>query len=852
MFETPRRRIHSNSARTRRSVLSLILRWGGGGVVSLVLVASLITWLWLRGGQAPQSGGLRLAGYTAPVTILRDHDGVPIIKAANELDAYRAMGYLHASERLFQMDLVRHVTAGRLSEWIGKSGLSTDKLMRVLGLRAAAIGSYQNLSPNVKAALQAYADGVNSVIDGSAGVGLPPEYRLLPTRPEPWHPIDSVQWEQYMGFDLSFNMWSELRRAKLTAKLDPRLYAELFQDGPERSYVSLAAAKPDQIAPLVTALAAQLAAALPNQIDLAGTKVTLPGIGQGGASNEWVLAPSHTDTGGAILANDPHLTLGMPSVWYLAEIHIDGDGKTPPRRVVGATAPAAPFVLLGRNEQIAWGLTTNYTDTQDVFIERLTEGKPGFYDTPDGPKAFISHEEEIKIKDAPSETITIRATRHGPVISDLVAPYLSDAGHVMALQAVFTQPINRSVETFYHMEQAKNWEEFKAAVAYFTAPNQNMAYADRNGHIGMLGGGAIPVRKKGDGLMPVPGWSGEYDWLGLVPPASRPQLYDPPSGMIINANNRLVDSKFPYFLGADWPEDYRARRIAEILSASPRFSLKAVSELQNDVESLEARELLPRLVQVEGGSAAAVAARDRLRNWNRRMLAERPEPLIWAAWVRQLQMRIFARALAVTTSADYWLPTISQMTRILSQDSLWCTAADADHQAASEGGSKILPADATPHACDAAILAALEAALAELTTQYGADPDHWQWGVAHQAQFTHPLFSHIPILRNLVGLTVPLGGGNDTVARANYHRQDALNGRFDFNHGPAYRAIYDLSQPLAAHVITAPGQSGLPLSPHGDDLVGRWQRGSLLDLGTSDREDPATARQSLTLMPLSP
>ena len=539
MFDKNRRRIYNNSARVRRSILSMILRWGLLAVTIIVVLGVGIVWLWLRSGMAPQSGTVELKIFSAPVTISRDTDGVPIIRAENDLDAYRALGYLHASERLFQMDLVRHFTSGRVSELIGASGLPTDKLMRTLGLRTAAIGSYQVVSPAVKAALEAYAEGVNSIIDGSAGVGLPPEYRLLPSKPEPWQPIDSVQWQQFMAFDLSYNMWSELRHAKLAAKLDPRLYAEIYASEPDHSYATMAA-KQSKTDPLITQLAENLSKALPRQIEIAGVNFDFPAIGIGGASNEWIVAPSHTDTGGAILANDPHLRLGMPSIWYLAEIYVAGDGKNPPKHVIGGTAPSTPFMLLGRNENIAWGITSTNTDTEDLFIEKLTTGKPGYYDTPNGPKAFETHDEVINIKGGGQETITIRRTRHGPVLSDIVPPYLSDSDHVIALQAVMTEPNNRAIEAFYHLERVKNWDEFKAAVAFISAPTSNVAYADRQGHIGLIGAGAFPVRKKGDGLSPVPGWSGEYDWLGLVPPANRPQIYDPPSGMIINANNRLV------------------------------------------------------------------------------------------------------------------------------------------------------------------------------------------------------------------------------------------------------------------------------------------------------------------------
>ncbi|MGH6893764.1 MAG: penicillin acylase family protein, partial [Dongiaceae bacterium] len=509
--------------------------------------------------------------------------------------------------------------SGRLSEVLGARTLELDKLMRTLGLRRAAEASLARMSPELRPLLEAYAAGVNAWIEHHRGP-LPPEFLLLGYRPEPWRPVDTVLWGRLMALQLSDNYQAELTRARIASVLTPDEMARLFPPDGGAGPTSLDAA--------ALASATRLAGALPGLEQL-------PGFGAG-ASNGWVLAGSRTDSGKPILANDPHLGFSAPILWYLARI------ETPTLTLAGATAPGVPAILIGHNGQIAWGFTTTHSDTQDLFVERLV-GQDA-YASPQGPLPFATRVERIAVKGEEAVEITVRETRHGPVLSDVVskAADLAGTGHVVALAWPALRPDDATAEAVLRMNRARNWTEFTTALRNFHSPQQNIFYADRDGHIGMIAPARVPIRAAGDGRMPVEGWSGAYDWTGFIPFEELPQRFDPPSGKIVNANNRIVPNGYPYLIAAEWEAPYRAHSIEEALDRGFGDTAEESRALQHSILSLAARELVPLMTDFAPGDERQRNALRLLRAWDFQMRQEAPEPLIFDAWLIALTEAIFA------------------------------------------------------------------------------------------------------------------------------------------------------------------------------------------------------------------
>ena len=513
-----------------------------------------------------------------------------------------------------------------------------------------------------------------------------------------------------------------------------------------------------------------------------------------------------------LLAGDPHLAFSMPGIWYLARI------ETPQGVLAGATAPGVPFLVLGHNSHIAWSFTTTGADVQDVFEETPVDAD--HYATPDGPRPYTIREEHIHVRGAPDEVLKVRETRHGPVISDLAGPlYKADSGTVLALQTSYLIDDDRSSEAQWRVGLARGWPSWVEALRLFTAPMQNMVYADHDGNIGFFAPGQIPIRKKGDGTAPVPGWTGEYDWGGWVPFEELPQAFNPPAGHIATANNKIVPDSYPYLLTHDWDLPYRVERIESGLADTPRQSIESSAALQGDLVSLTARHLVPLMLASEPADARAKQAMDLLAHWDAKMQADRPEPLIFIAWLRALGKHLYQPALG-EQFAQYWGPTPLATEGVLTRHPHWC----------GEGG------------CPAALQAALTDALGELTARYGTDMTAWRWGAAHPALFAHPIFHHLPILNRIFDRQVPADGGADTV-EAGAFRFGNPDGPYTDMHGPALRAIYDLGDLDKSVFLTALGQSAHVLSPHYADLLPRWRAFDWLRLP----HDPEG--ETLTLVP---
>ncbi len=770
--------------------LRRILRWIGRGFFAafcLVAIFGLGGFVWLKSSLPKLDGALALAGLAGPVEIVRDANGVPHIFAGQAADAYLALGYVHAQDRLWQMEMQRRAGAGRLAELVGAPGLGLDRLTRTLGLYRLAEASRAHFSPEVRAALDSYVAGVNAYIDNHKGA-WPPEYYALGTSPEPWRPADSLVWGRLMALQLATNWRSEILRARIAKRLGEARLDDLFPAYPGAGPVTLADAD-SRLGDL--SRPHRLAAAPANDV-----------LGPPGASNEWVVAGSRSASGKPILANDPHLGLSAPILWYLARI------EAPDLSIAGATVPGSPFHLLGHNGRIAWGFTNTYADTDDIFIERLDPDDAGKYLAPGGPRRFVTRREIIKVKDGEPVTLVVRESRHGPVIEELLterAPELAEDGTVMTLAAPWLREDDRTTEAIYRLNRAAGWADFTRALSLFGAPVQNIAYADVAGHIGIYAPGRIPVRKNGDGYRRAAGWTGDHDWTGFIPFERLPHGLDPESGVLINANNRLVDGGYPYLISREWGGSRRAQRAADLLNGGGPHTPEASQAMQADTVSYAARDLLPLLLPAAPDEPRARAAAAMLRAWDHRMDRGRPEPLIFTAWFRALNRLLYGDELGPLLDV-YWGLRPEVVKRMLTGGGPWCDDVTTG------------PAET----CDEIIAAALTTALEQLTDAYGANMTDWRWGDAHYADLRHRVFDFVPVIRSFANIRLPADGGSFTLNRAGSRVRDAAAPYAD-RHAAGFRAVYDLADLGASRFIIASGQSGNPLSPHYDDFAERWR-----------------------------
>ena len=761
------------------------MRWiwrGLAGLILVLTVASAGGYLWLLTGLARTEGEIAAPGLAAAVDIARDANGVPHIFASNDRDAFYALGYAHAQDRLWQMDMMRRLGAGRLSEIFGSLTLQSDRFMRTLGLYRIAEADFARLSPDLSARMTAYTAGVNAYLDGHSGA-WPPEFHALNYRPEPWRPADSLVWGKIMALMLSGNWRTELLRARMATRLSAKQMAALWPAYPDGAPLTLGARH-----------------GLYDRLGLDRLARALNGTPQSAsASNNWVVDGAHSDSGKPLLANDPHLRLSAPSIWYLVRI------STPETKFSGATAPGVPLPIIGHNGHIAWGFTTTNGDAADLFIERIDPGRPDHYLTPNGSRPFVSRAEIIRVRGGGDREITIRATRHGPVLSDLVGADAVPPGHVLVLAWTALRADDKTAEAQFQLARARDWRQFVAALRHFHSPQQSIVYADTAGNIGFYAPARIPIRRSGDGSAPVPGWTGDHDWTGFIPFDALPHGYNPPSGRIATANHRITADGDRYHLSRDWDLPYRIRRIDSLLAAKARHSRASMAAIQADQVSLAARDLLPYMAAARTGDVRAKAALALLGEWDATMARDRPEPLIYTAWLREVNRALYADELGALFD-DYWNLRPNVVTHMLRREPAWCDNVNT-------------PA---PENCADMLGAALVRALDRLGEKFGADMARWRWGKAHMAYFPHRLFGRIPLIGPWFDIGIANGGGEYTINRGTT-RIAHPDRPFRHVHGPGFRAIYDLADLSSSRFMQGPGQSGNPLSPHYGDLIDAWR-----------------------------
>lgn len=795
------------------------------GLAVLGVAALAITYYFLSRSLPDYSEDFSVRGISAPVEIVRNNDDVPHIFGATDDDTYFALGFAHAQDRLWQMTVMRRTVQGRLSEIFGTSTLKTDELMRRFDFYTQALQSFEVQDDYTKAALEAYASGVNAWIEqvnsGARGRGAP-EFFLFSNEIAAWQPADSLALLKLMSVSVSHAAEAEVLRAEVSMLLPEARLADILPDDPDAAVAAL----PDYASLFPDApLPARRADAAP-----ASLLAPFPEQGFGGASNAWAAAPARSAAGGSLLANDPHLDFTAPSIWYLARLHLaSGD-------VIGGTVPGIPAVIVGRSDGLGWGLTTTGADVQDIFIEKLNPENPEQYQTPDGWKEFVTRRSIITVKDAEPVTVTLRWTDNGAVLagSSLNLAGVTPAGHVAALAWTAFDASDRSMSALMGVMRAGTTAEAIAAAQDFVTPVQNLMLADKQG-VALQVVGRMPKRDpaaQSKGRIPQPGWIAANRWQGVLPYEDNPRFTNPVTGILGNTNNKLIDRPFPLHVTFDWIDTQRIKRWLTLMKAREVHTRESFIEAQLDTVSPTARTLLP-LVGADlwfTGELAPAGTPERQRQqalqmlaeWNGEMNEHLPEPLIYRAWMRALQERLIRDELGPLADRFTGLQAvfIERVFRNTGGAAVWCDVIQS----------------APVETCTDIARMALDDALLQLTESYGPAIESWRWGDAHQAAQDHPVLGKVPVLRDFVNIRQSTSGDDDTL-QVGRVLGTGPNPWLNV-HGAGYRGVYDFSDPDSSVFIISTGQSGHPLSRHYDDLGELWRRGEYVPMSL----DPDLAR----------
>ena len=778
-----------------------VLRRLAAAVLLAFVAAAAVVLLWWQRVLPIEEGRLEVEGLVGELSIVRDDDGIPSIRGANRNAVLFGLGFVHAQDRLWQLETHRRIGAGRLAEAFGPGALDNDKFLRALGVRRAAAAQWQRMQGEARAAVLAYTAGINAYLSGHLRA-RPPEFLILGLHPEPWTPEDSLAWGIMMAWDLGGNWSNELLRMRLAQKLPVERINELLPPYPGEKPLPVR-----DYAALYREL--KIDGELGQRALLDAPESGIEGVG----SNNWVVAGSHTVSGKPLLANDPHLKLTAPALWYFARL------EAPGFKLAGATMPGLPAVVLGQNEHIAWGFTNTGPDVQDVYLEQIDPDDPARYRTPDGWASFEAFQETIRVKGQADVTLTTRATRHGPVISDAgnaATVGLISAGkapaYVLALRWTALDADGSSLVAGIGINGARSVKEFIAVAEGYQSPMQSMVVADVAGNIGFIAAGRVPLRAKDNdlhGQVPAPGWEARYDWIGYLDPQRTPREINPERGWIATANQRIHGPGYPHYLTSEWALPYRQQRIEGLLRARAKHDKQSLREIQSDVLSLAAQRLLPYLRQARPAHALGAEAMQRLAGFDGQMRPGEAAPVIFAAWTRELTRAIFADEMGGDEAylrqvgrSDFRAALEGVLAR---NDAWWC----------DDKNTPVI------ESCALLIDRSLDRALDELQSGLGPDIARWQWGQLHQARSEHRPFSRVKALAPLFELRVPTGGDNYTVNVARYH----LKGDEPYlnEHAASLRAIYDLGDPANSGVVHSSGQSGLVLAPGYRRFVEPWQ-----------------------------
>jgi penicillin G amidase len=803
--------------RHRRWVLGSLL------LTTVVLCAAGIAAWWVTGRAVPPLGGeVAVAGLQAPVEVLFDGWGVPHVYAQGREDAWFAAGYLHARDRLWQMELYRRAAAGRLSEVFGERTLAADRQFRAIALRRAATLEWAAASPSVTLALERYAAGVNAWTSGRGRWSLPVELQLLGVRPEPWSPVDSLSIGKLMAWRLAENRHGELVRGALARRFGladaNRLMGGLPAHAPTIMDTAETTAKPQPPAPAAPASgAARRATGGDTRAAAQPLPAGLEWLGlasRPGASNSWVVSGARTASGRPLLANDPHLDLEMPALWY--ELHL----AAAELEVAGATIPGTPFVVIGHNASLAWGLTNTGADVQDFYVEDVDFPRRR-YRFRDGWLPLEVDRVEIGVRGrAAPDVFEIFRTRHGPLVATEASwgqvPDFSthDGRRYPRPLALRWEAVAQyeAAGAFEALNRAQTWDAFLEAVRRFGAPSQNFVYADVAGNIGYAMSGALPIRPQGDGSVPVPGWTGAHDWVGTVPTSRLPARVNPPAGQFVTANAE-IDRRWPGVMTRDWSAHHRTARIVQMLGDRTGLDAQAFRAMQADARSggaellLQAVEHASRSRAMDRAEPEARTAIERLRLWDR-VADGRPVVSLFQAFERAFWRRTFADEMDA--------PLFEQLFEYgLSERHVGLHAIVTDP--ASHWWDDIATIDRRETRDDIVVLAAADA-FRHLRTKFG-DETNWRWDRLHAAHFDHPLGAGgWPLAWFFNRGPIPVAGETTTVQRTGIDPRRPYGVR----EVSSYRQVVSPGAWDETLASITTGQSGHPRSPHYFDQNALW------------------------------
>ena len=808
-------------------------------ILSLAVLGALFfafSWYVLSRSLPEYTKTVQLEQLIAPVEIVRDTANVPHIFGKNDHDTLFALGYAHAQDRLWQMTMLRRTAQGRLSELFGEATLPIDMTVRRLAIYSAARQSLSALRPDTLAKLDAYAVGVNArlreINESALGRGAP-EFFIFSNAISPWTAADSLAIVKLMGIQLSSHLHQEVLRARASLVLEGDRIKDLLPDMPGNSQADLIDFTRlfPELSPIKTSSAREHSALSP-----------FKPIALAGASNAWAALPGRSATRGTLLANDPHLELTAPSIWYLARLELSTGG------VIGGTIPGLPLVLVGRSAKLGWGLTSSNLDDTDVFIEKLNPLDPSEYKTPQGYKPFVKKQSIVRIKDKPPVTLEMFWTENGPVLpgSHANLETVTPAGHVTSVAWTLLSSQDTSIEAGFDLMAAQSVQEGLVASRAFVAPSQILTLADSK-QIAMRTIGALPKRDprhQSKGRLPSAGWLAQNRWQGVFDPSVNPVFLNPASGVLGHTNNKYTDRSFPEHISFDWGDSQRVQRMTRLLQTREAHTRDSFIEAQLDSVSPTARTLLALIggelwyqsqsVPTDSPAGRRQTALDLLANWNGEMNEHLPEPLIYAAWLRALHKRLIVDELGPLHEAfTHAEPLfIERVFRDVAGAGIWCDVAQSRRQESCAEMSRL----------------ALDDALAELVATYGSEITALRWGEAHQATHDHPVLGDVPIFKWFVNIRQSTSGGDHTLQRG---KTSGTGPNPYLNvHAGGYRGVYDFADPDSSVFIISTGQSGHPLSRHYDNLGKLWRRGEYVPMTLDETLARAGATGVTTLTPI--
>ncbi len=852
------------------------LGWSLVVLLVLALAAGGFAWFTIQRSFPQTTGTITASGLEHEVTVQRDASGIPTITAATSHDLFFAQGIVHAQDRFWEMDFRRHLTAGRLSELFGESQLGTDKFLRSLGWHDIAAEEFDALTPEARSYYEAYAAGVNSYLSEREGASLSLEYAVLGLQnadyaPEPWTPVDSIAWFKAMAWDLRTNIEDETERALVAQTLDPELLAELYPGYPfdehpvivEKDWArELPAASMQQRG---NELATQLQDRVSDLLDgaLSSVDELISSQGEGIGSNSWVVAGEHTSTGNPLLANDPHLGASLPSVWTQLQLRCEKLSDDCPFDVAGFSFSGLPGIVIGHNQEVAWGFTNLTTDVADLYVERV-DGESYWQDGKQLP--LTVRDETIKVAGGEDVQMKVRSTKHGPIVSGLTPDFTSIAetprvglgagtretiadptvdsnADVSSLSGEFEVSLRWTAldagstgEAIFALNRASNFEDFRAAAELFDVPAQNLIYADVSGNIGYQAPGRLPIRGAGDGWLPQPGWDSAYDWQGFIPFDAQPSLYNPDSGYIVTANNAIVSEDYPYFLSRDWDYGYRAARIVELLEESFEagpVDASTMADIQMDNQMPAAQSLQAAYRDIVPENTEVARALDGLRNWDGQNDSDSGE----AAFANVLWEHVTGLM-------------VGDQAAKISRDDQSRYAKFFENQLADPDAAWWHNAEAGVSSQEELLRLAADQAYTEISQAQGTDQSKWKWGELHAIPLVHGTFgvSGIAAIEWLFNRgPFNVGGGSGVVNATGW----GLGEGYATTTVPSMRMVIDTSNWDASTWIHLTGASGHAFHSHYTDQTDDWAKGVQRPWNYTQPSVNDTAKDTLTLVPAS-